>query len=90
MTTAHLEQGRIITTLRRAKGLSQSRLAARAGLHSSTLSWAECGRFILSDSQCRKLAKALGVSMKTLRPRASVGARAPVTPQRVIEEQKES
>jgi transcriptional regulator with XRE-family HTH domain len=52
---------KLITKLRKAMGLTQSRLAARAGLHPSQISLFESERMKPSDSQLRKMAKPLGV-----------------------------
>lgn len=51
-----------LTALRRAKGLSQARLAALARLHPTTVSLVENGRLQPGASQLMKLAGALGLS----------------------------
>jgi DNA-binding XRE family transcriptional regulator len=52
--------------LRRQRGWSQAELARRAGMHPSTISFAESGRFHLSTAQITKLAGALGVGAAAL------------------------
>ena len=47
--------------LRRQRGWSQAELARRSGLHPSTISLAESGRFRLSNTQLQKIGLALGV-----------------------------
>ena len=63
---AQVAKARTIARIRKARGLSQARLAARAGLHPSTLSLAESGKLLLGNGQVRRLAKALGVSITDL------------------------
>lgn len=55
----------ILSQLRRQRGWSQAELARRAGMHPSTISFAESGRFRLSPTQIDKLSRALGVSSET-------------------------
>lgn len=50
-----------ITQYRKTLGWSQSELARRSGLHSTTISQIERGRLLPYPSQIKKLAKALGV-----------------------------
>lgn len=53
---------KLLTLMRIACGWSQSELARRSGLHASTISLAESGRFRLSPVQLAKLAVALNTS----------------------------
>jgi len=56
-----------VRALREAEGWSQSELARRAGLHSTTVSVIESGRWKPGQGQIEKLAVALGVEPADLR-----------------------
>lgn len=56
-----------VRALREAEGWSQSELARRAGLHSTTVSVIESGRWKAGQGQIEKLAAALGVEPADLR-----------------------
>jgi transcriptional regulator with XRE-family HTH domain len=63
---AQIQKARVIASVRKAQGLSQARLAARARVHPSTLSLAESGKLILSERQLRRIARALGMTIHGL------------------------
>jgi transcriptional regulator with XRE-family HTH domain len=52
--------------LRERKGWSQAELARRAGMHNSVVNRAERGQAAMTLSTLEKLAKALGVSPRSL------------------------
>ena len=56
-----------VRALREAEGWSQSELARRAGLHSTTVSVIESGRWKPGQGQIEKLAAALGVEPADLK-----------------------
>lgn len=58
--------GQTIRTLRKAHGLSQMELAAKAGCAQSLISMVECGLYP-SEATLTKLAGALGVEPDNLR-----------------------
>lgn len=66
MTNIQKKFGDKIRDLRKQKGLSQEELAFKAGLHRTYISDIERGSRNVSLKNIEKIAKALGVSLKTL------------------------
>lgn len=54
----------LLRRLRKERGWSQSELARRSGIHSSTISLIESGRLTPYDTQIDKIADAFGVSKR--------------------------
>lgn len=64
-----------IEAVRRSRGLSQTQLAAWAGMHQPAVSMVECGRLIPTPAEAERLASVLGLRADELlneatRPRA--------------------
>lgn len=64
--------GKNVATLRKARGVSQTRLARRAGISLSLLSKVEIGDRALSQAVAASLARALGVTLDELLGRTAV------------------
>ncbi len=58
--------GRVVRVRREAKGLSQEKLAERAGIHRTYISSIERGRVRLGLDIAKKLADGLGTSLSSL------------------------
>jgi transcriptional regulator with XRE-family HTH domain len=70
MVLSHVQTrfGRRLREVRQRKGLSQERLAERAGLHRTYVSGVERGERNISLLNIERLAVALGVAMSDLMP----------------------
>lgn len=66
MTRTPEELGHAVRELREARGLSQERLAAQAGVSKAAIGLLELGRFQKQPYTLPKIAEALGVTVATL------------------------
>ena len=68
MSDVQVRFGERLRQVRSKKGISQEKLAERAGLHRTYVSSVERGERNISLVNIEKLAEALGVSLKDLMP----------------------